>query len=64
MSWVDGLDVPVGGDVVIAVDGERIADFDDLLIVVASKNPGESVELTILRDGEEQQVSVTLEARP
>jgi 2-alkenal reductase len=61
---VDGFDVPVGGDVVIAADGERIADFDALLIVVASKNPGDTVELTILRNGKEQQVVVTLEARP
>jgi len=74
---VNGFDVPVGGDVVIAADGERAdkkhpnADFDDLLVVgrtanvrVASKNPGDTVELTILRDGEEQQVAVTLEARP
>ena len=61
---VDGFDVPVGGDVVIAAGGERVVDFDDLLIAVASKNPGDTVELTILRDGEEQQVAVTLEARP
>jgi S1-C subfamily serine protease len=61
---MNGFDVPVGGDVVVAADGERIADFDDLLVVVASENPGDTVELTILRDGEEQQVEVTLEARP
>jgi S1-C subfamily serine protease len=61
---VDGFDVPVGGDVVVAADGERVPDFDTLLTLVASKNPGDAVVLTILRDGEEQQITVTLEARP
>jgi S1-C subfamily serine protease len=61
---VNGFDVPVGGDVIVAADGERIRGFDDLLVIVASENPGDTVELTILRDGEEQQVEVTLEARP
>jgi len=61
---VDGLDVPVGGDVVIAADGERILDFDDLLTVIASRSPGDTLELTIIRDGSEHQISVTLEPRP
>jgi 2-alkenal reductase len=63
-AQVEGLDVPVGGDVIVAVNGEHIRDFDDLLTVVAAKNPGDTVELTVLRDGEEQQIPVTLEARP
>lgn len=61
---VDGFEVPVGGDVVIEADGEQIIDFEDLLVVVASRDPGDTVDLTILRDGEEEQVTVILEARP
>jgi len=61
---VEGLDAPVGGDVVVAADGKSIADFDDLLVAVTSKSPGDTIELTILRDGNEQRVTVTLEARP
>jgi 2-alkenal reductase len=59
-----GLDVPVGGDVVIEADGEAIEDFNDLLAYVAFKRPGDEVELTILRDGERQQVTVELGTRP
>lgn len=59
-----GLDIPVGGDVVVEADGEAISDFNDLLVHVAFKEPGDAVELTILRDGERQQVTVELAARP
>ena len=61
---VDGLEVPIGGDVVIEADGEPIIDFASLLIKTAFKNPGDTIELTILRDGQRQQVTVTLEPRP
>jgi S1-C subfamily serine protease len=61
---VAGLPVPTGGDVVTAVDGQAVATFNDLLAEVAFKLPGEEAVLTILRDGEEEQVTVTLEPRP
>jgi S1-C subfamily serine protease len=53
-----------GGDVILQVDGEDIVTPDDLAEVVASHRPGETVTLTILRDGERQQVDVTLDQRP
>jgi 2-alkenal reductase len=61
---IDGVDVPVGGDVVIAVNGEPVVDFSDLLSEVALRNPNEEVELTIIREGQEQQIMVELEPRP
>ena len=59
-----GTDVPVGGDIVLEADGQEIQDFTDLLAYVAFRQPGDTVELTILRDGERQQVTVELAARP
>ncbi len=59
-----GTDVPVGGDIVLEADGQEIQDFTDLLAYVAFRQPGDAVELTILRDGERQQVTVELAARP
>jgi S1-C subfamily serine protease len=38
--------------------------WEDLLSYVAFKNPGETVGLTVLRNGEEQEINVTLEERP
>jgi S1-C subfamily serine protease len=61
---VDGFDIAVGGDVVIEADGKPVADFSDLLVDIAFKNPGDVIELTILRDGQRQWVTVELAARP
>jgi S1-C subfamily serine protease len=61
---VEGLDVPVGGDVVVGADGNEIVDFDSLLSYTATKNPGDQMVLTILRDGQRQELTVTLEPRP
>jgi 2-alkenal reductase len=64
VTTVAGIEVPTGGDVVIEVDGQPIASFNDLLIAVAYKTPGDEINLTVLRDGQREQVVVTLEARP
>jgi 2-alkenal reductase len=62
---VDGLPVPVGGDVVKAVDEQPIASFDDLLEYIALRSEvDQTLNLTIIRDGREQTIEVSLEARP
>lgn len=61
---VNGVSVPTGGDVIIEVDGQLLNSLDELLSVIAFSNPGDEMTLTILRDGEQQQLTVTLEARP
>lgn len=61
---VNGLDVPVGGDVVIEVDGRPMVNFDAMLGEIASRTPGETVRLTVLRNGTPVQVDVILEPRP
>jgi 2-alkenal reductase len=59
-----GQDVAIGGDVVVEADGEPIRDFADLVTYVAFKRPGDTIMLTILRDGNRQEVSVELAERP
>jgi S1-C subfamily serine protease len=61
---IDGILGPVGGDVVVEADGVSINSFSDLLVSVAFKDPGEVINLVILRNGERVEVSVELEARP
>jgi S1-C subfamily serine protease len=61
---MDGLPVPVGGDVVIAADGEPIHSMDDLILSISQHQPGDQMTLTVLRNDEEIEVSVTLAARP
>jgi 2-alkenal reductase len=64
VATVDGIQVPTGGDVVIALNGKPINSFTDLLAEVAFMLPGDTAELTILRGGQTQAVSVTLVPRP
>ena len=53
-----------GGDVILAVDGKEVVLPDDLARHVADKGPGDVVELEILREGERQNVELTLGERP
>ncbi len=52
------------GDVVKEIDGDAVADSDELRRLIDAKRPGDSVELTLVRDGDERTVEVELTARP
>ncbi|SDG36356.1 Do family serine endopeptidase [Pelagibacterium luteolum] len=49
------------GDVVVSVDGQGVNNARELSRVISQRSPGTSVELGIIRDGEELDISVTLE---
>ena len=54
-----------GGDVITAIDGQPVANFDEMLsYLTTNKSPGETVVLTVLRDGQPVDVTVTLGQRP
>lgn len=54
-----------GGDLIISIDGHPLRTFSDLLsYLVNETSVGQTVTLTVLRDGTEQEVAVTLGARP
>lgn len=62
---IDGTQVNVGGDVIIAIAGQPVKGNDDLIAYLSSHTSvGQQVSLTVLRDGAEKNLSVTLEARP
>jgi S1-C subfamily serine protease len=50
-------------DVVIGFDGVPILGFEDLIAQVRAHRPGETIEMLILRNGEELTVDVTLGVR-
>lgn len=55
----------IGGDIITKVNDQVVRSFEDLTGYLYMKTtPGQSVELTILRDGKESTISVTLAARP
>jgi serine protease Do len=49
------------GDVVTEVDGNKVSDAGQLQVVVGQKQPGSSIHLNVLRDGQQMAVPVTLE---
>jgi putative serine protease PepD len=48
------------GDVIIAVDGERVTDGIALIVAIRAHQPGETVEFTVERDGDERTIELTL----
>jgi S1-C subfamily serine protease len=52
-----------GGDVILEAEGHKVVQPDDLARFVAYRKPGETVALTILRDGEKKQVDLVLGKR-
>ena len=52
------------GDVVVAVSGTPVVSAESLVAHIREQAVGSTVELTIVRDGKEQQVDVTLGQRP
>lgn len=54
-----------GGDLITAVAGQPVRRFDDVLVYLQRyTSPGDTVVLTVVRDGEEIDIAVTLAARP
>ena len=61
----DGRRIPVGGDVIRAVSGTEVTTQEDLGSYLALETrPGDTVELTVSRDGSERTVSFELGTRP
>ncbi len=55
---------PKGGDVILAVDGQKVTKVEEISSYLDAKKPGDVVTLTIRRAGAEKQVEVTLAEWP
>ena len=65
MIEVDGREYPVGGDIIVAVDGMDVRKIDDILIHLQRvKTVGDEMNLEILRDGRTTNVTIILQERP
>lgn len=57
--------LPVGGDLIIAVDGRPVIEYGDLInYVMINKSPGDEILLTILRGTDRKEVTLKLGKRP
>lgn len=52
------------GDIIVGVDGKKIADGGDLQKIMQSKNVGDKMEVTVYRDGKRRTITVTLQEMP
>ncbi len=60
-----GKPMYVGGDVIVAVDGHKIESMSELVTYLALKTrPGQTIKLTVIRNGKRIEVPVTLAPRP
>jgi S1-C subfamily serine protease len=58
-------EVVSGGDVIVSADGEEMTSIDQLATYLdRNKSPGDTVELGIVRDGQEQTITATLAPWP
>ncbi len=64
-EFIQNTAVPLGGDLIIEVDGESVYNFNDLITyLILNRTPGDTVTLTVLRDGESINLDLTLGERP
>src|SRR5271154_5492654 len=56
--------IAIGGDVIVAVDGAKVASSMDLNIILNRKRPGDTVTLTVYRGGKKLDIPVKLVDRP
>jgi S1-C subfamily serine protease len=60
----NGLDVTLGGDLIVAIAGKAVHGADDVSRIVTELRPGQTVAFTVLRSGRRMSVDVTLGDRP
>ena len=61
----DQAGIRAGEDLITGIDGIAVTSFDDMLsYLVTNKSPGDTVVLTVLRNGQPMDITVTLGTRP
>ncbi len=50
------------GDVIVAIDGTAVSTYDDIASYLDTVNPGDTIKLTVMRAGQQMDVSITLDA--
>jgi putative serine protease PepD len=55
--------ITIGGDVIVAIDGQKIANQGDMNLILNRKRPGDTVKVTVYRGGKKIDVPVKLGER-
>jgi putative serine protease PepD len=63
-ATINGTEVRLGGDIITEANGGKVKSMEELVEVIQDSKPGDDLELTILRDGQEKTADVTLGTQP
>jgi S1-C subfamily serine protease len=63
-ATIGGSPISLGGDIIVAIDGKHIASMDDVISIVNGASPGKTLDLSVLRNGQRNSLTVTLGDRP
>src|SRR4051794_32028464 len=61
---IGGETYPTGGDVITAIDGQKVTGSEDVQQTIDSHQPGDTVKITYSRNGESHTADVKLATRP
>ncbi|CAN5645099.1 MAG: trypsin-like peptidase domain-containing protein [Actinobacteria bacterium] len=61
---VAGETYDLGGDIIVAADGEQVSSIEKLRDTIAARKPGDKIKLRIYRDAKRTSVTVTLGRQP
>ena len=61
---VEGESWPAGGDVIVKVDGEPVPTVDRLVDLIASKQPGDKIDVEVVRESSHHTLTVKLGRQP
>jgi hypothetical protein len=65
LKVIDGVEIPIGGDVIIRMDGNPIRDLNDFRNYLGNKQVGDNLQFTLATtDDNIRNVDAKLEARP
>lgn len=61
---INGRDIEVGGDIIKSMEGKEMHNMNDLVSYISQNTkPGDEIDVTVIRDGEEKELTLTLGKR-
>lgn len=61
---VGNIRLPVGGDIIVALNGEPVRNSEELVRKIRKYHPGDRAKIKILRNGHFQEIKIVLGERP
>ncbi len=63
-AQINGQSVQLGGDIIVAINGKPVKTSDQLVTRISDNKPGDTVTVTVIRDGKKKDIQVKLGQRP